>query len=281
MLNLKKILVPVDFSRHSEYALEVAASLARRQKATIVVLHMLGLSEAAFEEDEAQVEAEAGYYMKLAKKRFDFFLDKEYLKGVRVTEIVQNYKIFDEIKHVASENSIDLIVMGSHGTSGIREIFVGSNTEKVVRKSACPVLVVKKQMSDFNPTRVVFSMDFHHDNLNAYQRAMALFRSWEAEVHLVHVNQPNFQFMSSTQLKEVSQSFFDKLPGGQPREMVTIAYVADYTIEHGLYAYAQEVRADLIGLTTHGRSGLAHFFRGSIGGDIVNHAPLPVITFTI
>jgi nucleotide-binding universal stress UspA family protein len=63
--------------------------------------------------------------------------------------------------------------------------------------------------------------------------------------------------------------------------MVTIAYVADYTIEHGLYAYAQEVRADLIGLTTHGRSGLAHFFRGSIGGDIVNHAPLPVITFTI
>lgn len=278
---MKKILVPVDFSTHSEYALEVAASLARRHKAVIVVLHMLGLSEAAFAEDEAQVEAEAGYYMKLAKKRFDTFLHQEYLKGIPITEIVQNYKIFDEIKHVASENNIDLIVMGSHGTSGIREIFVGSNTEKVVRKSDCPVLVVKKQMSDFNPGKVVYSMDFNKGGIEAYQRAMALFSSWKAEVHLVHVNQPNFQFMSSTQLRELSRMFFDKLPGRQNMENVHLAYVADYTVELGLYAYASEVQADLIAVTTHGRSGLSHFFRGSLGGDIVNHAPLPVITFTI
>jgi len=278
---LKKILVPVDFSKHSEYALEVAAILARKHKAAIVVLHMLGLSEAAFSYDEARESAEAQYYMSLAKNRFITFLDKPYLKGLNVTEIVQNYKIFEEIRNVARENEIDLIVMGSHGTGGIREIFVGSNTEKVVRKSDCPVLVVKKHMPEFNPRKVVYSMDFKRDNLNAYKRAMQLFNAWKVEVHLVHVNQPNLQFLSSTQLKELSQAFFEKLPGKALSPNAQMTFVADYTVEHGLYAYADDIKADLIAVTTHGRSGLAHFFRGSIGEDIVNHAPLPVITFNI
>src|SRR5690606_33982274 len=122
---------------------EVAATLAKRYNAEILVLHMLGLSEAVITKDSSQEFFEAKYYMKLAKKRFDMFLDKPWLKGIRITQTVQNYKIFGEINNVAKERDIDLIVMGSHGTSGLSDIFVGSNTEKVVRTSEVPVLVIK------------------------------------------------------------------------------------------------------------------------------------------
>lgn len=77
---MKKILVPIDFSEHSEYALRVAATIAKQQQAEIIVIHMLGLSEAIFTKDEAQETAEAIYYLKLAEKRFSTFLDTDFPK---------------------------------------------------------------------------------------------------------------------------------------------------------------------------------------------------------
>ena len=278
---MKKILVPVDFSEHSEYAMEVAAGLARKHGIGIVVLHMMGLATDVLEADENEAAAEARYFMKLVRKRFQTFLDKPYLKGVPVTEIVQNYKVFHEIQEVAEELGTDLIVMGSHGIGGMKDIFVGSNTEKVVRSSTFPVLVVKRSMGDFNPKKAVFAMDFEVGNLGAYQRAQAFLRQWQTEVHLVHVNLPNLQFMSTTQIREKAEVFFKRAHKGSLPSDVQMAYVADYSIEQGLYAYAREVHADLIAVPTHGRRGLSHFFRGSIGEDLVNHAPLPVLTFRV
>ena len=136
---MQKILVPVDFSEHSEYALEVAAAMAKQSGSEILLLHMMGLSEAVLTKDSSQEAAEAHYDMKLTSKRFGEFLDKDYLQGIKVQEMVQNYKIFSEINEVALEAKADLIVMGSHGTSGLSSIFVGSNTEKVVRTSQVPV----------------------------------------------------------------------------------------------------------------------------------------------
>ena len=68
--------------------------------------------------------------MKLAEKRFSEFLDQPYMEGIPVETTVQNYKEFHEIDSVAQEFGADLIVMGSHGSTGLKEVFVGSNTEK-------------------------------------------------------------------------------------------------------------------------------------------------------
>ena len=139
---MKKILVPVDFSEHAGYALEVAAKLAKDFSAEIIVLHMMGLSEAYLTKSESEEAAEAHFYMKLAKKRYETFLNKPFLKDLKVTEMVQNYKIFSEINQVAKENNIDLIIMGSHGHSDIAGLFLGSVTHKVLNTIYCPVLIV-------------------------------------------------------------------------------------------------------------------------------------------
>ena len=258
---MNRILVPVDFSEHADYALEVAANLGSTHNAEILILHMLGLSEAYLTKDESQEAAEAHYFMKLAKTKFNTFLDKPYLKGVKHREMVQNYKIFSEVNHVAEEHKADLIVMGSHGRSGIGELFVGSNTEKVVRTSAIPVLVVKTRRPNFNPKKVVVATDFSIDSVRAYKNLRGVIDLWEAEVVLVHVNLPNERFLSSQERNEAARHFIKVAHGGKTPKNTTIKHVSDYSIESGIYHEASEQDADVIGLTTHGRSGLLHFSR--------------------
>ena len=155
---MKKILVPVDFSKCSEHALRVASDLAKKHNAEIIALHMMGLSGGVLTNMQTQQMLEGIYYVKLAQKRFKEFLDKDYLKGVRVTDSVYNYKDFSEINTVADENNVDIIIMGSHGSSGLTEVFVGSNTEKVVRHSEIPVLVVKNRHEVFEVNKGVFCL---------------------------------------------------------------------------------------------------------------------------
>ena len=278
---MNKILVPIDFSECSAHALEVAATLAKESGASILVLHMLGLSEAILTKNEAQEFMEAKFYMMLTKKRFAEFLDKEYLKGIRVMEIVQNYKIFEELNKVALEQNADLIVMGSHGTGGLAKFFVGSNTEKVVRTSSVPVLVVKERIPDFKVDKVVFACDFKIEGVPAYHRALQMFRPWNAEVYPVYINLPHVHFKSSAEIAREKDSFLRVAHHGDVPSHIQVTHRNDYSTEEGLYNYAEERGADLIAIPTHGRRGLSHFFQGSIGEDLANRASLPVMTFKI
>ncbi|SHJ44250.1 Nucleotide-binding universal stress protein, UspA family [Arenibacter nanhaiticus] len=278
---MKKILVPVDFSEHSEYALEVACRMAKQNAAEIVVLHMLGITTVVYNTGEAQEMAEANYYMKLAKQRFKKFLDKEYLKGIKLTEIIQNYKIFSEINQVAQEQQIDLIVMGSHGSSGLSALFVGSNTEKVVRTSRVPVLVIKKHLPDFKLERVVFASDFEMESIPAYRKAVSLLQSLGAKLHLLYVNLPNGKFKSSKEMELLTAEFLQEANKGDFKENPPVVYECAFSIERGIYHYSHKIKADLIALTTHGHRGMTHFFKGSIGEDIANRADVPVMTFLI
>ena len=278
---MNKILVPVDFSEFSENALEVAAHLAKRFNADLILLHMLGLSEAILTKNEAQEFMEAQYYMKLTKKRFNEFLDKPYLDGIDVSEIVQNYKDFHEINNIVKEQGIDLVVMGSHGVSGLSGLFVGSNTEKVIRTCTVPVLVIKKRSKDFNIKKAVYASDFEVEHIEVFIKAMKFFNLLDAEVHKVYINRPNQYFKSSKEINAQIALFMRTAHHGETGYKDNVQILNDYSIEEGIYNYAEKINADIIALPTQGRKGLAHFFKGSIGEDIANRAKLPVITFKI
>lgn len=274
---MQHILVPVDFSQTSAYALEVAATIAKKQKATLSVIHMLGLSEAVLTKDETQEYDEAKYYMELAKKRFKDFLNKPYLKGLKVYEIVQNYKIFSELNNVAKEHKIDLIVMGSHGASGFSGFFVGSNTEKVVRTSDVPVLVIKEQMPDFNLNKILFGCNFDEENILAFKKAKQLAKLFSAAFKPIYINLPSEGFKSTLESEKHISDFLFKAGESD----TTVAIYNDYNVERGLFNYSQKNGIDAIAIPTHGRKGLSHFFVGSIGEDVANHATLPVLTIKI
>ena len=145
---MKSIIVPVDFSDQSEKALKVAASLAKQHKAELLVLHMLELSPAIMGESGYISQEQVVHLIKLGEQRFTDFLDKPYLKDIKITPVIKHYKVFSEVNEIAEKHNADLIVMGSHGADGLQEIFIGSNTERVVRTSDVPVLVIKGDVED-------------------------------------------------------------------------------------------------------------------------------------
>ncbi|MAY23167.1 MAG: universal stress protein UspA [Flavobacteriaceae bacterium] len=275
---MKKILVPIDFSEHSDYALEVASQLAKRYDISIVALHMMGLSEAVINKEESKEMMEAMFYMKLAEKRFNEFLDKEYLDGVSVETTVQNYKHFNEINSVAQEFKCDLIVMGSHGSSGLKEVFVGSNTEKVVRTSEIPVLVIKHKAKDFSLENVVFASNLDLEAVNVFKKAKNLLNVLGAKMKLVYVNTPGDGFRSTPEMHNRILQFLLEAKADEEYHIKDVDTYNAYNIEEGIFTYANEVKADAIFMPTHGRRGLAHFFSGSISEDLVNHSDLPVMT---
>ena len=276
---MKTILVPVDFSEYSEYALEVAASIAKINNASIVVVHMLGLTHAFLTKDEEAQVFNAMYYMKLSKKKFEEFLDKPYLKGIDITETIRNYKVFTELNDVAKEFSADLIVMGSHGVSGFSDIFIGSNTEKVVRTSEIPVLVIKDRLEQFNIKKAVFVTNLAEESVAAYVKARNFILNFDCTLELLFIKLPEF-FKSTGEMNEKYTKFLDasELNELEPPE---IKYYSDYSLESGVFSYCNANDVDVILMPTHGRRGLSHFFYGSYGEDIANHSKIPVITIKI
>lgn len=277
---MKKILIPLDFSQHSQYALEVAAKLAKKHNASIVALHMMGLSEAVLTKDESNEMFQAIYYMKLAEKRFNEFLDEDYMKGIDVETTVQNFKHFHEINDVAKDFDADLIVMGSHGTSGLKEVFVGSNTEKVVRTSEIPVLVVKSSVKDFEMNKVVIACDFNLDFVDPFKKAIHFFQGIGATIEVLFVNTPE-KFMSSQQMDETAFNFMLNCGLADTDILDKVSFYCEYNLEHGIYTFSDKVDADLVVIPTHGRRGLAHFFSQNIGEALVNHSDLPIMTFKV
>ena len=222
----------------------------------------------------------AAFFLQLAEQRFEKFLDKDYLEDVKLTPIIKHFKVFSEVNDVALQHNADLIVMGSHGTNGLAEFFVGSNTERVVRNANIPVLVVKNDVSDVNFDVVAFACDFSEEAIKPYLNAVNMFKNTNTKLYIIHVNLPNDKFLSSLDLEKKAANFFTKAERNLDK-MKDVHYVCDYTVEEGVLNTANKFGADLIVVPTHGRKGLAHFFQGSIGEDVANHSTLPVMTFKI
>lgn len=275
---MKKILVPTDFSDHAEYALQVAAQIARENGGEIFLLHLLELPGQESDAVVAGAEVpEIMFFMKKAHERFDDVKSADYLEGLTVTESVQFDKAFEGIIKISDKHDIDLIVMGSHGASGFHEMFIGSNTEKVVRTSHVPVLVIKKEEGNFNPEKFVFASNFSDEIKKPFAQVVDFANSFKAKLQLVYINTPN-DFKSTHASQKLIHDFVSgfTIVNGYDTHVYN-----DLNIEKGVLHFANSINADLIGICTHGRQGLAHFFNGSISEDLVNHAVRPVVTFKI
>lgn len=277
---MKKIIVPIDFSEHSNYALETAAMIAKKFNIQILALHMLEMSDATLISNDNEQHAKAVFFLKLAEQKFEAFLDKDYLKGVDILPIVKHYKVFSEVSQVANEHNADLIIMGSHGASGLTEIFVGSNTEKVVRYSEIPVLVIKSKPMGVDYINVVFASDFSKEAVKPYINATKMFQKFGSQIQLLYVNVPGERFKSSDEMETTLTEFLQNADGNLNR-MNAVHYVSDTSVEKGILNFTKKTNADLVAIATHGRTGLAHFFEGSITEDLANHANFPVMTFKI
>lgn len=152
MINLKRILVPTDFSEYSAIALRYAAAFADKFTAEIYLLHVF--QDLAVSGPEAvavgpPIVAPIEQFLDSARKSLDRLIQDARLEHLAIHAEVRPGTPFDEILALAQEKDIDLIVMGTHGRGWLAHVLLGSVTEKVVRKSPCPVLTVRHPEHEF------------------------------------------------------------------------------------------------------------------------------------
>jgi len=271
---MKRILVPVDFSKEAENAAQVAVSIAKKSDGEVFLLHTLELPETT--EFMLSSQVEPIFFMDLAKKRFKEFLKLPIFNSAKVHTKILFYRVFNGIKSEAKALNIDLIVMGTKGASGLTEMIIGSNTEKVVRCSNVPVLVIKENHKNFNIKQMVFASDFNIIGQKPFKKVIDFCNFFGANIHLLYVNT-----IYNFERTEESLININKFINGYKLSNYTVTIYNDTTVEKGIINYSRSINADAIALNTTGRSGLSKLFNGSIASEIANHAMLPVVTFKI
>jgi nucleotide-binding universal stress UspA family protein len=276
-LIMKRILVPTDFSKQAEYALRVAAQIAKKNNSEIYLLHMLELPHQGNDAiSSGSAIPQIMFFKDMAINKLEALIDADFLEGINVSEIIQFEKAFDGIMEISKKNKVDLIVMGSHGASGYEEMFIGSNSEKVVRSSEVPVLVIKNETEEFKADKLVFASDFSDEIKKPFAKLIEFATIFNSHLDLVMINTPN-SFKSTAVAEKIMTDFLE----GTNFTNYSNHIYNDVNVEKGILNYASSVDADLIGMCTHGRTGFSHFFNGSISEDLVNHTVRPVITFKI
>jgi nucleotide-binding universal stress UspA family protein len=274
---MKRILIPTDFTKYADEAIEVGAQIAKKQGYEIVLIHMLELPGQMNDAIKGETSIpEVMLFKRKAEEMLRSIKNRPYLAGINITEVVRLDGAYNGINNYIKQNSIDLIVMGSHGTSGIDEVFIGSNTEKVVRLSEIPVLVIKSKNENFNVENIVFASDFSKEIKKPFAKVLEFAKSFESKLSLVMICTPN-SFKSTISARNIITEFVSDFDMPE----YTFETYNESNIEKGIINYSNEKEADLIAFCTHGRTALNHFFTGSISEDLVNHAKKPVLTFRI
>jgi nucleotide-binding universal stress UspA family protein len=274
---MKRILVPIDFSEYSLEALKVAAQIAKKNNYEIILLHLLELPHQSSDMfGNSNSIPEIIFFKNKAIEKLEEIIESDFLQGIDVLEAIEINKVHSGIIDVSTKNNVDLIVMGSHGTSGFNEMLVGTNTGKTVRYSEIPVLVIKKETKEFNASHFVFASDFSEETKKPFQKMLDFAKIFKSKLFLVTICTPA-AFKTTQACKKIME---DYLADFDIDNYSTYIY-NDTNIEDGIINFANSVDADLMGMCTHGRTGINHFYYGSIGENLVNHSSKPIITFKI
>lgn len=271
---MNRIFLPTDFSDIANNAARLAANIARKSGANIYLFHLLSLpvdwERITVNEEKHFPELKA--LIANTKKRLSDFASSEMFTGLKVEwEVFINDTIEHIVRHAEALQS-DLIVMGTHGSSGFNELVIGSNTQKIVRYSNCPVIAVNELPTDYQLKEIALFSDFNtSDNYRKlFAHALEVANVFSAKMHLVKVLTPTDP--GEYNIGELEE-FVDK--SVVRKDFVRIEYLR--TVEEGIFDYIRKHKIDLVVMGTHGRTGLMRLIMGSVAEIVVNHSPVPVM----
>jgi nucleotide-binding universal stress UspA family protein len=293
MMKLRKILFPTDFSRCAQQALGHAVHWAREYDAELHVLHALALLQDYSvrlpnkKEINEQLQHLAAEHMSetiQALPHDEVDVRQALVRGISMAPAILGY---------ASENDIDLIVMGTHGRRGLGHLFLGSVAEEVVRLASCPVLTIRERETPMPVEvmkRVLVPVDFSEHAQQALAYAKQIASAYKARLQLLHVVEevihPACYMATGPSILTIQPELKDRaklemkklLRETKGPETAADIHVIEGHAARDLINFAQSHGSDIIVIATHGRTGFEHMFMGSVTEKVVRRATCPVFT---
>lgn len=280
MYSIKKILVPIDFSENAMIALDYASSIAKLSGAQIILVHViesLPVNNTPFIFTNPEIDGYQTKIIEMCTAQLTEIATNYALKyGVTIDHVNIIGRTHKDIKDFSEKIKADLIVMGTHGISGVREFIAGSNTFRVVTDATCPVLSVPfdTKSSNFNNILVPFRDKPHSREKVDY--AIAFAKICGATIHVLGIDtEKDPEHLRRIQLE--GDQILKIVEGSGVKcnlKVISDDYRPDLVIN-----YAKENNANLIvAMSDLDKDSILEYFTGSYVQQLVNHSPIPVLS---
>lgn len=271
-----RILFATDFSNRDQAAFKTACDLAVKAKARLIILYV----------QDSRFKALSASNRKDPNREFVNYVPDNY--AVNFDQVVKTGDPQEEILRLADASDVDLIVLGTHGRSGVGRVFAGSVAENVLRNSDTPVMTIRDEIAKpnkYDSPHILVPIDFSVFGYAAIDYATKLAISIGGEISIVHVDETD---SAATRQLSGNQSQWSK--GDQKTWKLLTQFVPSsqkIRFSHALLKghadtaindYAREKKCDFIVIGTHGRTGLGRTLMGSVAEAVVREAECAVIT---
>jgi nucleotide-binding universal stress UspA family protein len=284
------ILTTTDFSPESLKGVRYAAFLAEFFSADLTVLHAIEPSPAFSGFESVVLARDDADLVGFARAELAKLVQSEIKTRDGVSHIVASGKAFDQIVNFARKTKADLIVLSTHGFTGVKRVIMGSTAEHVVRHATCPVLTVPSKFQDkpTRPKRIFVPIDFSNLSKDALQYARLLAEAFSANIVLGSVVEqyPEGPLVASELTTQVMMPLIREAEteleriADELKNLTTAKIKVEVSAgrpSHEICAMAKRAGADLIVLTTHGYTGLKRMLIGGTAERVVRHAQCPVL----
>lgn len=279
---MKNILVPTDFSDLAGQAIETAINLAKNTDTTIHLLHSVEIlhvwDELSNYMDIGSGNQEGYSYMHVvkdkSKEKLEEFKKQVEDSGVKCIIAVEDGKPYQSVEQYVEYNDISLIVMGTKGTSGVAEMVLGSNAQKIIRNSVCPVLTIKEgnKVGDFGT--ILLASDFHEDKANDNIDFVVNFgKNFNSKIILLYIATP-LNFLNEDELIKDIEDIAQK----RNLKNYTVEVHKAESAEEGISEYCLLNHPDVVAITTHGKGWLRKMFISNTTEYLANHLDTPLLS---
>ncbi len=272
---MRELLLLTDFSEVGEAAAKTAFALAKSLQANLEILHAMQVPSdwEELSDNFPDLQQPAASATAKLKELSEAAARQDIRAGYRLLQVASNRNFI----HALTELEKDLIIMGASSKNALEKFVLGSTTERMMRRSGSPVLVVKNPDRVFRVKTVVFASGLEPDTHGSFQRLLDFAQSAGAEnLHFVEVTTP-FNFLPSDEANKRIKDFL----AHHPQASIQTHNYNHFNIESGIMAFARSVNADLIAIANHGRQDISSIFVESIPENLVRFGDIPVLSIKI
>jgi nucleotide-binding universal stress UspA family protein len=268
---MKTIIVPLDFSDESFTGLNLSLMLARKTRASIQLIHVIGKNSG--NKDQLELENQ------LVKTKFEDILLKCREQGnihCALNYTIAEGQIFKEIANLAAKHEDPLTVLSTHGASGFEELFIGGNAYKITSHSKNPVITIRKNKIPSGIDNIVLPLDFTFQTREKVPYTVELAKEFNSKIHLLTIRLSNLKSIEK-KLHQYSRQVATYLDNHKIPYVVEHLYgsnLTDLTLD-----YSNSVDADLISIMTEQEKSTSNLLLGNFAHQMINKALIPVISF--
>jgi len=277
-LKFRKILIPTDFSENATTALNFATQIGKELNFEVFLLHSYHVP-VYHAQHQPDTYAQIVHTIKensLLKLKEEEIALKQKLGDRKVHIIHKEGLLVDVIKEVIEEDEIDLIMMGTKGSSSFDEYVVGSNTAAVVENTHCPVFVIPSK-AVFHPiNRILFATDFQFDDLLSIERLVPLAKAYDADLKVVHISDNRNQDEDKIEwLQEIANNRINY------NKISFTNIEKNNSTLNTLNQYITDEKIDLFALNSTSKNLFKRLFTGSVSRDMLYHSHIPFFAFHV